>query len=139
MLVLGVDWGEAHHDLCLLDQDGRVLAARRVVDGLAGVEELHTLVAAQAEQPGQVAVGIETDRACWWGRCWPPATRSMRSTRRWWAATAAGIEPPGPSQTGGMPRCWLIWSAPTGTTTARSRVTARRPGRLAGHGDGGLS
>ena len=62
MLFLGIDWGEAHHDLCLLDQDGRVLAARRVVDGLAGVEELHTLVAAQAEQPGQVAVGIETDR-----------------------------------------------------------------------------
>ena len=107
MLFLGVDWGEAHHDLCLLDQDGRVLAARRVVDGLAGVEELHSLVAAQAEQPGQVAVGIETDRACWWGRCWPPATRSMRSTHRWWAATAAGIEPPGPSQTAGMPRCWL--------------------------------
>ena len=64
MLFLGIDWGEAHHDLCLLDQDGRVLAARRVVDGLAGVEELHTLVAAQAEQPGQVAVGIETDRGC---------------------------------------------------------------------------
>ena len=63
MLFLGIDWGEAHHDLCLLDQDGRVLAARRVVDGLAGVEELHSLVAAQAEQPGQVAVGIETDRA----------------------------------------------------------------------------
>jgi transposase len=62
MLFLGIDWGEAHHDLCLLDQDGRVLAARRVVDGLAGVEELHSLVAAQAEQPGQVAVGIETDR-----------------------------------------------------------------------------
>jgi hypothetical protein len=62
MLFLGIDWGEAHHDLCLLDQDGRVLAARRVVDGLAGVGELHTLVAAQAEQPGQVAVGIETDR-----------------------------------------------------------------------------
>jgi 2-keto-3-deoxy-galactonokinase len=51
MLFLGIDWGEAHHNLCLLDQDGRVLAARRVVDGLAGVEELHSLVAAQAEQP----------------------------------------------------------------------------------------
>jgi transposase len=62
MLFVGVDWGERHHDLCLLDQDGRVLAARRIADGLAGAGELHALVAAHAEQPAQVAVGIETDR-----------------------------------------------------------------------------
>ena len=40
MLFVGVDWGERHHDLCLLDQDGRVLATRRIPDGLAGVGEL---------------------------------------------------------------------------------------------------
>jgi transposase len=61
-VYLGVDWGEAHHDLCLLDQDGSVLATRRIADGLAGVGELHGLVAAHAEQPGEVAVGVETDR-----------------------------------------------------------------------------
>jgi transposase len=62
VLFVGVDWGEAHHDLYLLDQDGSVLAARRIPDGLAGVGELHGLVAAHAEQPGEVAVGVETDR-----------------------------------------------------------------------------
>jgi transposase len=62
VLFVGVDWGERHHDLCLLDQDGMVLAARRVADGSAGVGELHALVAAYAEDPAQVAVGIETDR-----------------------------------------------------------------------------
>jgi transposase len=62
MLFVGVDWGEAHHDLCVLDQDGSVLAARRIADGLAGVGELHALVAAHAEHPAQVVVGIETDR-----------------------------------------------------------------------------
>jgi len=62
VLFVGVDWGEAHHDLCLLDQDGRVLATRRIADGLAGVGELHALVAAHADRPGQVAVGVETDR-----------------------------------------------------------------------------
>jgi transposase len=62
MLFLGIDWGERHHDLCLLAPDGSVLATHRVDDGLAGVGELHRLVAAHAEQPGQVAVGIETDR-----------------------------------------------------------------------------
>jgi transposase len=62
VLFVGVDWGERHHDLCLLDQDGIVLAARQITDGLAGMGELHTLVAAHAENPAQVAVGIETDR-----------------------------------------------------------------------------
>jgi transposase len=62
MWFLGIDWGEHHHDLCLLDQDGAVLAARRIGDGLAGVGELHALVAAHAQDSTQVAVGIETDR-----------------------------------------------------------------------------
>jgi transposase len=39
-----------------------VLATRRVADGLAGVGALHALVATHAEDPAQVAVGIETDR-----------------------------------------------------------------------------
>jgi transposase len=62
MRFLGIDWGERHHDLCLLDQDGRILAARRIADGLAGASELHALVAAHTQDPAQVAVGIETDR-----------------------------------------------------------------------------
>jgi transposase len=62
MLFLGIDWGEHHHDLCLLDQDGMVLAARRITDGLAGVGELHGLVTAHAQDPAEVAVGIETDQ-----------------------------------------------------------------------------
>ena len=62
MRFLRIDWGEHHHDLCLLDHDGRVLAAGRIADGLAGAGELHALVAAHAQDPAQVAVGIETDR-----------------------------------------------------------------------------
>jgi 2-keto-3-deoxy-galactonokinase len=81
VLFLGVDWGERHHDLCLLDQDGSVLVTRRIADGLAGVGELHALVATHAEDLAQVVVGIETDRGLLVGRCWPRATRSMRSTR----------------------------------------------------------
>jgi hypothetical protein len=41
MFFLGVDWGETHHDLCLLDQNGAVLTTRRIVDGRVGVGELH--------------------------------------------------------------------------------------------------
>jgi hypothetical protein len=64
-LFLGVDWGERHHDLCLMDQDGIVLAARRIGDGLAGMGELHTLVAAHTEDLVQVAVGSGPPGACW--------------------------------------------------------------------------
>jgi transposase/transposase IS116/IS110/IS902 family protein len=62
MLFVGVDWGETHHDLCLLDQDGRVVAARRIAAGVTGAGEFHALVAAHADDPAQVVVGIETDR-----------------------------------------------------------------------------
>ena len=129
MLFLGVDWGEAHHDLCLLDQDGSVLVARRVADGLAGVAELHALMAAHAEQPGQVAVGIETDRGLLVGALLAAGYQVYAVTRRWWAATAAARRSRGPSPIVGMPRCWPIWSAPTATTTARSPVIARWPRR----------
>jgi transposase len=62
MVLVGVDWAERHHDVCLLDEQGAVLAKRRIPDGLGGVAELHALVAGHAEDPGQVVVGIETDR-----------------------------------------------------------------------------
>jgi transposase len=39
-----------------------VVAIRRIGDGLAGVGQLHALVAGHAEQPAEVAVAIETDR-----------------------------------------------------------------------------
>jgi transposase len=60
-VFLGVDWAEDHHDLCLLDQTGTVLATRRIPDGLEGVAILHALVAGHVEEPAEVVVGIETD------------------------------------------------------------------------------
>jgi hypothetical protein len=83
MLFLGIDWGERHHDLCLLDQDGRVLAARQIVEGLAGAGELHALVAVHAQDPAQVTVGSRPTGAFWSARWWLLVTRCMRSTRRW--------------------------------------------------------
>ena len=62
MVFVGHDWAEAHHDLCLLDEQGKLLGRRRVTDGLEGVRRLHELVAEHAEEPGQVVVGIEIDR-----------------------------------------------------------------------------
>jgi hypothetical protein len=65
MLFVGVDWAEAHHDVCVVDIEGRVLGRRRISDSLVGVSELHALVAeasGDVEEVPEVIVGIEKDR-----------------------------------------------------------------------------
>ena len=62
MSFVGVDWAEDHHDVCVMNQDGTVLGKRRVADSVAGIGELHELVAEHAEDDEAVAVGIEIDR-----------------------------------------------------------------------------
>ena len=61
-IYVGIDWAEAHHDICVLDETGIVLAKRRIAEGLEGVGQLHALLADQAAEPNQVVIGIETDR-----------------------------------------------------------------------------
>ena len=62
MIFVGVDWAEAHHEVCVLDQAGGVLGRQRVRDGVAGVAQLHALIADHASEPSRVVVGIELDR-----------------------------------------------------------------------------
>lgn len=62
MLFVGVDWSEAHQDVCLVDQHGRVLARQRIPDGVEGLARFHALLAEQAVDPQDVVVGIELDR-----------------------------------------------------------------------------
>lgn len=62
MIFLGIDWAEAHHDVCLLNEGGRVLASGRVPDGVDGVARLQELVAQHASDADEVIVGIELDR-----------------------------------------------------------------------------
>jgi hypothetical protein len=62
VLLVGIDWAERHHDVCMMAADGRVLATERIADGVAGVARLHQLIARHADTPAEVVVGIETDR-----------------------------------------------------------------------------
>ena len=62
MIFVGVDWAEAHHDVHVEDGDGKRLGRGRLPEGVDGVARFHDLVACHAEDPGQVVVGIETDR-----------------------------------------------------------------------------
>jgi transposase len=68
MLFLGDDWAEAHHDIELQDEQGRVLVRRRLPEGIAGLAELHALIGdhlGEDDEPSSVLVGIETDRGPW--------------------------------------------------------------------------
>ncbi len=62
MIYVGIDWSEIHHDVCVMNESGEVLARRRVLDGLEGIRQLHEALAGHAENPAEVIVGIETDR-----------------------------------------------------------------------------
>src|SRR5262245_7035701 len=75
MICVGDDWAEDHHDVELVDGDGRRLARARLPEGLEGITRLHDLIASHmpaswaeldpAEAAGRVRVGIETDRGAW--------------------------------------------------------------------------
>ena len=67
MIFIGDDWAEEHHDVYLMDEAGRRLAAGRLPEGLTGIRQLHELVAVHAEEPEQVVIGIEIDRGLWVG------------------------------------------------------------------------
>lgn len=60
MVLVGIDWSEKWHDVCVMDEDGRVLGRRRIDDSLAGLGHLQALIAEHAADPAEVAIGIET-------------------------------------------------------------------------------
>jgi len=62
VIFAGVDWAEAHHDVCVMSEDGQVLDQHRVSHSVSGIGELHALIAARAEDGEPVVVGIEIDR-----------------------------------------------------------------------------
>lgn len=59
---------EDHHDIAVIDETGRLLARRRLDEGVKGIERLHALVAdhlGEDDEAEQVLIGIETDRGPW--------------------------------------------------------------------------
>ncbi|MDQ4052081.1 MAG: IS110 family transposase, partial [Actinomycetota bacterium] len=75
MLFIGDDWAEDHHDIELVDDEGQLLARKRLPEGIEGIAGLHALVVEHLPEdwaelePEQVQalvkVGIETDRGPW--------------------------------------------------------------------------
>src|SRR4051794_41854348 len=59
----GVDWAEGHHDIALIDDEGKLVAKRRINESVEGVAELTARLTAageSAEEP--IPVAIETPR-----------------------------------------------------------------------------
>jgi transposase len=67
-LFVGDDWAQDHHDVELMDAEGRRLAKARLPEGVAGMARFHAMIGAQlgdTEEEAEVLVGIETDRGPW--------------------------------------------------------------------------
>jgi transposase len=59
----GIDWAEDHHDIALVDRDGKLLARRRISDDAAGLAQLLALLAEHGDTPDDpIPVAIETPR-----------------------------------------------------------------------------
>jgi transposase len=65
-LYCGIDWATTHHDVAVIDDNGKVVARDRVSNDAAGFAAMLTLLAEAgdtAEDP--IPVGIETDHGLW--------------------------------------------------------------------------
>lgn len=61
-ITCGIDWAEAHHDVAVLDEAGKVLGRRRIDTGVTGFSELLALLAEHTADPASVPIAIETDK-----------------------------------------------------------------------------
>ena len=65
-LYCGIDWATEHHDVAVIDNDGRVVARGRVGNDAAGFTRLLTLLAQAGDSADDpIPVGIETDHGLW--------------------------------------------------------------------------
>jgi transposase len=67
-LFAGDDWAQDHHDIEVMDEAGKVLARRRLCEGVGGIALLHELIGRFVPGDGgdaEVVIGIETDRGPW--------------------------------------------------------------------------
>lgn len=63
MVTCGIDWAEDHHDIALVDADGRLVAKRRIPESVAGFTELTAMLADAGDDPEDpIPVAIETPR-----------------------------------------------------------------------------
>jgi len=59
----GIDWAEGHHDVAIIDSDGKLVAKKRISDDPTGFSALTELLADSGDSPeNPIPVAIETPR-----------------------------------------------------------------------------
>jgi transposase len=58
----GIDWSERHHDFALVNDDGAMVAKKRIGTGVEGFAELLATIAEHGGEVEEVSVAIETDK-----------------------------------------------------------------------------
>ncbi|MET9030852.1 IS110 family transposase, partial [Nocardia sp. NPDC004168] len=63
MVFCGIDWAERHHDVALVDAEGKLVAKRRIAESADGFAELTAMLAdAGDSREAPIPVAIETPR-----------------------------------------------------------------------------
>jgi pantothenate kinase type III len=60
-VFLGIDWGNSHHQVCVVDRAGQLVEQGKVAHDVAGVRDLQTRL---ARRDPVVGVAIERSEAC---------------------------------------------------------------------------
>ena len=62
-VTCGIDWAERHHDVALVDGDGKLLARKRISTEIDGLNALLDLLAEHGDRPDSpIPIAIETTR-----------------------------------------------------------------------------
>jgi len=80
-LFVGDDWAEDHHDVEVMSEAGKVLAKRRLPEGVAGIAQLHDLIGrhlGEDADEAEVVAGLRPTAARGSRRWSAPATWCSR-------------------------------------------------------------
>ncbi|KAB1925115.1 IS110 family transposase [Micromonospora sp. ALFpr18c] len=58
----GLDWGESHHDVAVVDEEGQLITHLRLTDDVYGLAQLLAALAAMRRSRRSIPIGIETGR-----------------------------------------------------------------------------
>lgn len=114
--------GAGHHDATLSDEQGQIVARRRIDTGVQGYRELLGLLAEHSDDPTSVPITIETDKNLLVVALLHAGFEVYAINPGQWPATGSGTSIPGRNPALAMPRSWRVSSwrvscAPIGTCT----------------------
>lgn len=107
-VACGIDWAEGHHDVAIVEDDGRVVAQERVGNDAAGLARVLELLSSQDPDGGTLPIAIETSHGLLVAGLRAAGRQVFAITRSLSRATAIGIASPERS-----PIRSMRWSWPT--------------------------